>query len=125
MERISPPTRLKAAMKDWLSHYKGCEGYLRMQLQTMRSASTLGRYVLEIKETIETKKGISTTCPARYMKNKVPINTLDVKANRPGFTQTDTVAHCGNSAAGPFISSLKASYHLHYELSIPTLGVSF
>jgi hypothetical protein len=104
MERVSPH-RMKAAMKDWLPYYKGCEGYLRMQLQTM-SASTLGRYVSEIKETVESRKGISTTCPARYMKNKVPINTLDAKVDRPGFTQTDTVAHCGNSAAGPFISSL-------------------
>ena len=40
------------------------------------------------------------------MKNKVPINTLDAKVTKPGYTQTDTVAHCGNSGLGSFISSL-------------------
>jgi len=40
------------------------------------------------------------------MKNKVPINTLDSKIKKPGFTQTDTIGHCGTSAAGPFVSSL-------------------
>ena len=28
------------------------------------------------------------------------INTMDAKVDRPGYTQTDTVAHCGTSAAG-------------------------
>jgi len=40
------------------------------------------------------------------MKNKIPISSLDARIRKPGFTQTDTVAHCGDSAAGPFISSL-------------------
>ena len=40
------------------------------------------------------------------MKNKVPINTLDSQIKEPGYTQTDTVSHCGNSSQGPFVSSL-------------------
>jgi hypothetical protein len=52
------------------------------------------------------RTGLSTTSPSRHMKNKVPINTLDAKVDRPGYTQTDTVAHCGPSASGPFVSSL-------------------
>ena len=70
------------------------------------SATTIGRYLKEVRQDDVCKKGLSTTSPARYMKNKVPINTLDAKIKKPGFTQTDTVSHCGNSAKGPFISSL-------------------
>jgi hypothetical protein len=70
------------------------------------SPSTLGRYISEVQKQETPTKGLSTTNPARHMKNKVPINTLDSKVTKPGFTQTDTVAHCGDSALGPFISSL-------------------
>lgn len=104
MERASAK-RMKEGLKDWLPFYKECPAHLRLQLLKM-SSSTLARYISEIRESLETRRGISTTAPARYMKNKVPINTLDSTVNRPGYTQTDTVAHCGNSALGPFISSL-------------------
>lgn len=104
MEKIAAP-RMKAALPDWFNFYTDCPGHLRLQLLNM-SASTLDRYLAEIRSTLKTTKGLSTTCPARYMKNKVPINTLDSKITKPGFTQTDTVAHCGNSSLGPFISSL-------------------
>ena len=40
------------------------------------------------------------------MKNKIPINTLDHSCHRAGHVQADTVAHCGDGAQGPFISSL-------------------
>jgi hypothetical protein len=96
---------MRSGLRDWLPKYSDCPGYLRMQLLGL-SASTLGRYLSKVRETLEPKIGLSTTSPARHMKNKVPINTLDAKIDRPGFTQTDTVAHCGTSAAGPFISSL-------------------
>lgn len=72
------------------------------------SASTLGRFLREIQNSLEVRHGISTTCPARFMKNKVPlfVDTLDKKIDRPGFTQSDTVAHCGDSGTGVFASSL-------------------
>jgi len=104
MEKISAK-RMKAAMPDWLPKYKDCPAHLKMQLTKM-SATTLGRYLKDIRSSDTASKGLSCTSPARHMKNKIPINTLDAKIKRPGYTQTDTVAHCGNSAAGPFISSL-------------------
>ena len=104
MEKISSK-RMKAAMPDWLPKYTNCPGHLKLQLEKM-SATTLGRYLRGIRQSVTASKGLSTTCPARYMKNKVPINTLDSRIRKPGYTQTDTVAHCGNSAQGPFISSL-------------------
>jgi len=104
MERVSP-RRMRAGLRDWLPQYSDCPAHLKLQLLKM-SSSTLGRYLSEVRETLQAKHGLSTTSPARHMKNKVPINTLDAKVDRPGITQTDTVAHCGTSAAGPFISSL-------------------
>lgn len=68
------------------------------------SVSTLSRLLYRVKA--EEKKGLSTTKPAETMKNKVPINTLDYEVTQPGITQADTVAHCGTSAAGEFVSSL-------------------
>lgn len=103
MERVSA-RRMKAGLKDWLPKYD-CPAHLKMQLLKM-SYSTLGRYLSDVRKTLEPKTGLPTTSPARHMKNKVPINTLDAKVDRPDYTQTDTVAHCGTSAAGPFISSL-------------------
>jgi hypothetical protein len=102
MEYVSAK-RMKSAFKLWLPKYKDCDASIKLQLEQM-SAATLGRYLKHLRAS--DMRGISTTCPAKYMKNKVPINTLDAKISRPGYTQTDTVAHCGNSAAGAFISSL-------------------
>jgi hypothetical protein len=71
------------------------------------SASTLERFLREIRKNQTVMKGLATTkSPARYMKNKIPINTLDAKIDKPGFFQADTVAHCGDSTAGTYISSV-------------------
>jgi len=40
------------------------------------------------------------------MKNKIPLNTFDAKIDKPGFTQADTVAHCGNSNSGEFVNTI-------------------
>ena len=104
MEKISAP-RMKAALPDWLPNYEGCPAHLKNQLAQL-SASTLKRYLKEVRLDSIPSKGFSTTSPARYMKNKVPINTLDSRVKRPGHVQTDTVAHCGQHPQGPFISSL-------------------
>jgi hypothetical protein len=58
---------MKEGLKDWLPFYKECPSHLRLQLQRM-SASTLARYVNEVRETLETRRGLSTTSPALYIK---------------------------------------------------------
>ena len=107
MERVSAK-RMKANYADWLPLYKA-EGFtqeVRLMLERM-SASTLERCLREIRKNQTVTKGLATTrCPARYMKNKVPINTLDAKIAKPGFFQSDTVAHCGDATAGNYISSI-------------------
>lgn len=107
MERISPE-RMKAGLKDWLPVYEHLEltPNLRMQLELM-STGTLGRMITELRKKDQVNKGLSTTSSGlRNMKNCIPINTLDYKVDRPGFTQADTVSHCGSSAAGPFLSTV-------------------
>ena len=38
--------------------------------------------------------------------SQVPIATLDASIKAPGYVQCDTVAHCGTSTAGSYVSSL-------------------
>lgn len=106
MERITAK-RMHAALPEWLPFYNesGITGELKMELLKM-SSSTLERYLSEIRGTLEAKKGLTSTSPARFMKNKIPINTLDKSVTKPGFTQADTVAHCGTTTAGVYINSI-------------------
>jgi len=107
MERISG-RRMKAALADWLRYYEdpGFNTGVRLLLEKM-SAATIERRLRKLRGDEKAKKGLSLTkCPSRFMKNKVPLSTLDHKVDRLGFMQADTVAHCGTSALGPFISSL-------------------
>jgi len=97
--------RLKVAVTEWLDYYPECPQFYKMQLRAM-SASTLNRYLKEYLIVSDVKKGIASTSPARHMKNKVPISTLDSRIKEPGYVQADTVAHCGNTLLGSFISSL-------------------
>lgn len=107
MERISA-SRMKEAYSDWLHLYQNPEftQAIRFMIDQM-SVSTLERILRQIRGAEKVTKGLSTTrCPARFMKNKIPLNTFDQKIDRPGFMQSDTVAHCGNTTAGQYISSV-------------------
>lgn len=48
----------------------------------------------------------STTRPGSMLKKQIPIRTVSWNETRIGCCEMDTVAHCGNSAAGEFIFSL-------------------
>ena len=61
MEKISA-VRIKAALPDWLPNYESCPPHLKLQLEKM-SASTLKRYLKEIRLASLVSKGLSTTCP--------------------------------------------------------------
>lgn len=105
MERISGK-RMKAALVDWLPHYEapGFDRRVKMLLEKM-SASTLERFLRKLRG--EANKGLVTTkSPSRFMKNKVPLATLDKKVDRPGHFQGDTVGHCGTSTEGKYANSL-------------------
>ena len=48
----------------------------------------------------------STTRPGSLLKKQIPIRTTSWNEQHIGYCELDTVAHCGTSAAGDFISSL-------------------
>lgn len=47
-----------------------------------------------------------TTRPGSLLKNQIAIRYGDWKDKDPGYTETDTVAHCGDTVEGRFIYSL-------------------
>ena len=55
---------------------------------------------------LEFRKGLSATKPGAFLKSQIPIELIDKHVNRPGFVQSDTVAHCGSSLYGKFANSL-------------------
>jgi hypothetical protein len=48
------------------------------------------------------KRGRTTTKPGTLLRNQIPIQTNQWNESRPGFLETDTVAHCGDSLSGMF-----------------------
>jgi hypothetical protein len=110
MERISA-RRMKVALSDWLPFYNAPQftQQARQWLDQM-SSSTLERFLRGIRRDLQATHGLSTTSvgggPARFMKNKIPLNTFDQKIDRPGFMQSDTVAHCGTSVHGQYVNSI-------------------
>ncbi|MBF0301394.1 MAG: integrase [Oligoflexia bacterium] len=106
MERISAK-RMKEALKDWLPYYheNKVDNHIKYLLQKM-SITTLERFLKELRVKSTVSKGLTSTSPARHMKNKVPINTLDSNVTKPGHTQADTVAHCGDKLIGEFMNSI-------------------
>ena len=61
MERLSAK-RMKAALPDWLPRYKACPAHLRTQIEKM-SASTLDRYLRELRASLVTSKGFEYNKP--------------------------------------------------------------
>lgn len=61
----------------------------------------LKRSRIEIRRRIQ-----GTTKPGSLLKSQIPIRTSSWEESRPGFCELDTVAHCGDSAAGEFANTL-------------------
>ena len=71
------------------------------------SRSTIDRCLKNARYT--SQKGISTTKPGTLLKKSIPVRTWhEWDDTRPGFMEIDLVAHCGDSAVGPFIYTLTA-----------------
>jgi hypothetical protein len=99
---------MKAGLHEWLKFYtsESLTDAQRMQIQTM-SRGTLERLLASIRREERADSGIAMTSSApRKVKSQVPLNRYDQEITRPGFTQADTVAHCGNSAAGEFLNTI-------------------
>lgn len=100
--------KLKVAIREWLPHYEAEQGDLddliRFQLYGI-SPPTIDRLLKPLRIHYPTK-GLCGTKPGRLLKNQIPIKTDNWDITQPGFMETDTVAHCGNSLAGNFVWSL-------------------
>jgi hypothetical protein len=55
------------------------------------------------------RRGLTTTRPGGLLKSSIPIRTFaDWKESKPGFTEVDLVAHCGDSTQGFYLYTLCA-----------------
>jgi hypothetical protein len=52
------------------------------------------------------KRRYGTTRPGSLLKHQIPIRTKNWDITQAGYVEIDTVAHCGNSAAGEFMYTL-------------------
>jgi len=105
MERISPK-RMKEAIPLWLPFYEIHFGYLdqKIKKQLLKiSSSTIGRILKVLKDSL---RGKSTTKVNYKLKSLIPLKRLDEVVTAPGTIQADTVAHCGTSLSGKFVSTL-------------------
>ena len=78
-----------------------------MKVRVM-SKSTLDRMIVRVRER-NALKGISTTRPGTLLKSEVPLRVGVWEETDPGFSEIDLVAHCGDNAAGIFISTLNTT----------------
>jgi hypothetical protein len=94
--------KMVVALPLWLPFYKAIDAEIKKLLLVI-SASTIDRLLRPYKE--QWRRGLSTT-QASALKSRIPIQLLDHNVNEPGFTEADTVSHCGESADGKFASTL-------------------
>lgn len=94
--------KMKAAIPLWLPFYKDIDQRSHDLLLRV-SASTIDRLLKPYRD--PRLRGISTTSPS-FVKHRIPIELLDGEITEPGHMESDTVAHCGDSASGTFVNSL-------------------
>lgn len=71
------------------------------------SPATADRLLRPIRRRLGLRRGRSTTKPGTLLKQAIRVRTVaDWDDARPGFTEIDLVAHCGDSAHGEFVYSL-------------------
>ncbi len=93
--------KMVVAFADWLPHYQASDEVLELLLKI--SASSIDRLLRPHRNPL--MRGKSTTSPS-LIKSRIPLKLLDGEVKIPGYTESDTVAHCGNSIAGEYINSL-------------------
>lgn len=101
--------RLEPMMSEYISvleKFKELEltSLVKEKLLRIKSA-TIDRRLTKFK-TLRHKKVFSMTKPGTLLKKNIPIKTSSWDETRLGYGELDTVAHCGNSAAGEFIFTL-------------------
>lgn len=95
--------RLYKAIPEWLTYYSTpIDENIKQQLLKI-SPATIDRALRPDRK----QYGVGTTKPAKYWhKSRIPIQPDEFGIKEPGSVTADTVAHCGESAAGTFINTL-------------------
>jgi 5S rRNA maturation endonuclease (ribonuclease M5) len=96
--------RLKAAIPHWIGHYQHAHRFLTpaiLRKIVKASPSTIDRLLKPVRHLYQ-GKGRCTTKPGLLLKSQIAIKTKQWDEFRPGFLESDTVAHCGTSVAGHF-----------------------
>jgi hypothetical protein len=100
--------RLKAILPIWIPSYESAFSSLEDQIKFLLlriSPATIDRLMAPTRR-VHTHKGRSTTKPGTLLKKHIPIKTNQWDEFRPGFLEADTVAHCGASTLGTYVSSI-------------------
>lgn len=100
--------RLKAILPLWLPGYYERFGILPLDVvQALHriSAATIDRILKPVRSRYG-KRGRSTTKPGTLLRKQIPIATNQWDETRPGFLEADMVAHCGETTAGTYVSTL-------------------
>lgn len=94
--------RMKDMLPLWIDHLE-CATDVREQLKRV-SAASIDRYLTSFK--IATGKKARPPKPASSVKRLVDVRAESWDVSEPGWTEVDTVAHCGGDMSGSFIWTL-------------------
>lgn len=106
--------RLKAVLPIWLPAYQqefGTPKFEILKKLSKISPASIDRVLHPLKH-LYRGKGRSATKPGLLLKHHIPIQTDQWNELRPGFLETDTLMHCGNSLEG------------HYAVSTTTVDIA-
>ncbi len=97
--------RLVAILPLWLPYYEyELPEEVKRAILTI-SPATIDRLMSPTRSKY-LKQGLATTKPGSILKKQIPVKTNQWDETRPGFLESDTVAHCGTSVAGMFVYTI-------------------
>jgi hypothetical protein len=99
---------LKVVLPMWLRYYSEEFGGLSLEaVKTLRriSPATIDRLLKPLRLKYK-DRGRPTTKPGTLLRKQIPIKTEQWDETRPGFVESDTVAHCGDTTAGMYVNTV-------------------
>jgi hypothetical protein len=101
--------RLQIALPIWLPFYEQAHGALPAEIRAKLlriSPATIDRLLKKVRARYPRRGLCGTRCGPEALKSQIPVRTDNNDIAKPGFLEVDTVAHCGGSLSGEFVSSL-------------------
>jgi len=100
--------RLAVMIPDWLDGYEQRYEALTPEIREKASrvsGASIDRLLREARGRLPSH-GRSATKPGTLLRDKIPVATSQWEERRLGFVEADTVAHCGETTAGHYVSIL-------------------